>query len=535
MLGSDPPSSIDSDDSHTPEPFPERFTVQFESRPPSPVHIDTPINPVFEKRTLRNVDKRLLPVLALLYASAFIDATNLSMARRAGADRDFNLLVGHRYYIVSFVFYVPYILLQLPFNLALRRIGPATWLGTVAFLLGVVQLSLAFVSEWSQLLGVRAILGFLEAAILPSCIYIISCWYTRHELHKRVALFYSVSVFVSSFTDILALGLSKIRSGGLNGWRWIFAIEGIVTVLISFYGYYGLFSLLSGLELVAKILHTLKQSCHYRPRNAFEKIFSEDEIGLVRQRIELDRGDYMPDALDETKLHMYLADLKLWAYGFLMLSATIGTDFSTADSQLLFIPAGIVATVLVILTGFLSDRLRMRGPFIVFHFILTTIGMCMIGFSGRRGVRFVGCIFEYGGAQANVSTILTYQANNVRLHSKRVVTISVVASLGGVGGLLSVLAFPRSAAPDYTIGLWLTLALQIAGVLTAGSLMVWLRWENEGVLPAAEGLGRDRDAGEERETRPGTPGPSRGRQVERRREERGEGMNEGLEGFQYMI
>ena len=121
--------------------------------------------------------------------------------------------------------------LQLPFNFALRRVGGATWLGTVLFLLGAVQIGLGFVNDWGQFLGVRIVLGLLQVCLIDrnsaitwlsseclqgrhiawasqlplfhlrklisySCVYLISSWYTRFELQRRLSIFYAASVTI---------------------------------------------------------------------------------------------------------------------------------------------------------------------------------------------------------------------------------------------------------------------------------------------------------------------------------------------------
>lgn len=112
---------------------------------------------------MRRVDLRLLPILAALYSFALIDRTNLANARVAGADEDLGLSVGERYSLVTMMFFVPYILFELPSNIVLRKIGPGIWLPALATLFGVVSMSCGFTYTWTELLGCRVVLGALEA------------------------------------------------------------------------------------------------------------------------------------------------------------------------------------------------------------------------------------------------------------------------------------------------------------------------------------------------------------------------------------
>jgi hypothetical protein len=85
------------------------------------------------KALIRKVDWRLLPILGALYSIALIDRVNISAARVAGMDKDLGLNIGDRYTVALVVFFPPYFLLELPSNIALRRVGAANWLALIAF------------------------------------------------------------------------------------------------------------------------------------------------------------------------------------------------------------------------------------------------------------------------------------------------------------------------------------------------------------------------------------------------------------------
>ncbi|KAG5635166.1 hypothetical protein H0H81_012178 [Sphagnurus paluster] len=116
----------------------------------------------FERRTMRYVDFRILPLLALLYSFALIDRVNLGAAYTAGMGVDLNLKKGARYSIVSCLYFVPYILLQLPGLLVLRKFGARNWLAFIVVAWGAVQLGMGFVPSWGWLILTRVLLGVLE-------------------------------------------------------------------------------------------------------------------------------------------------------------------------------------------------------------------------------------------------------------------------------------------------------------------------------------------------------------------------------------
>lgn len=111
--------------------------------------------------------------------------------------KDLQLTVGERYSIITAVFFPPYVVFELPSNMALRKVGCRVWLSLITVLWGGVMLGMAFLTNWHQLLVCRVLLGVLEAGFFPGCVYLISCWYTRAEVQKRIAAFYLTAMVIS--------------------------------------------------------------------------------------------------------------------------------------------------------------------------------------------------------------------------------------------------------------------------------------------------------------------------------------------------
>lgn len=77
------------------------------------------------------------------------------------------------------------------------------------------------------------LLGVTEAGFFPAATYLLTTWYCRWELQTRMAIFYAAASLAGSFSGLLAFGLQNLDGvGGLAGWRWIFIIEGIITVAV---------------------------------------------------------------------------------------------------------------------------------------------------------------------------------------------------------------------------------------------------------------------------------------------------------------
>jgi MFS family permease len=76
------------------------------------------------------------------------------------------------------------------------------------------------------MMGLRVILGTLEAGFFPGCVCLLSTWYPRYELQKRNAAFFLIGTVLAAFTGVLAYGLMQMAGiQGLAGWRWIFIVS----------------------------------------------------------------------------------------------------------------------------------------------------------------------------------------------------------------------------------------------------------------------------------------------------------------------
>lgn len=96
------------------------------------------LDPGQEKRLLRKLDIHVLPMISVLYMLAFVDRINIGNAKIQGLDEDLKM-TGNEYNVALFVFFIPYILFEVPSNLLLKKIKPSTWLSFIMFGWGISQ------------------------------------------------------------------------------------------------------------------------------------------------------------------------------------------------------------------------------------------------------------------------------------------------------------------------------------------------------------------------------------------------------------
>jgi len=192
-----------------------------------------------ERALVRKIDLRLLPMIVLMYIMNYLDRNNIAAARLAGLEHDLHLS-STQYLTCLSILFVGYVLMQVPSNLFLNKVGkPALYLPSVMIVWGVISAATAGAQTYGGLIAIRFFLGFVEAAYFPGCLYFLSAWYTRKELGFRTAILYSGSLLSGAFSGLISAGITNGMDGlhGLRAWRWLFIIEGTITIGIAFVAY----------------------------------------------------------------------------------------------------------------------------------------------------------------------------------------------------------------------------------------------------------------------------------------------------------
>ncbi|ORX99557.1 major facilitator superfamily domain-containing protein [Clohesyomyces aquaticus] len=408
---------------------------------------------MLEKKATRKTDLRLIPILGACYSISVIDRINISAARIAGMDAELSFNIGNRYSIALLVFFVTYFIFEISSNVVLRKVGAANWLSLLCFSWGVVIFGAGFAKDWKEIVMCRALLEFFEAGFFPGCVYLVSCWYTRYEVQKRLAVFYGISILANGFGSILAFGIMQLSGkAGYLGWRWIFIINGLMTVFLA---------------LLGRILI----------------VDFPDKIKAVQDKLDRDRQDAEYDELTMRKFTKACGRWELWFFTFQFFSVTTivyalafiipiilaGMGYTTKMVFLLAAPPAVAAVPWVLLISYLADRTPMRAPWIMMQSVLGIIGLMMIAYTKHNGVGYFGVFVGLAGANSNIPTCLAWQANNIRGQSLRMVASGLQVAFGTLGGIYASTTFMQKEAPLYRTGLW---AVTFYMLISTG-IMVW--------------------------------------------------------------
>lgn len=133
---------------------------------------DTP-DPKEERRIRHRIDWRLIPALGMMYGVSLMDRKNVSNAFIAGMRTDLGLQQGYRYSLITLTFFITYVLFQPPMTVLCRKIGPRIFLPGICLFWGAVVIGFGFTENWTTLVGLRLLLGLMEAGYFPGK------WYSR--------------------------------------------------------------------------------------------------------------------------------------------------------------------------------------------------------------------------------------------------------------------------------------------------------------------------------------------------------------------
>ncbi|KAH7389854.1 major facilitator superfamily domain-containing protein [Pyrenochaeta sp. MPI-SDFR-AT-0127] len=445
-----------------------------------------------DMKTMRKIvfkmDVRILPILALLFLCSFIDRTNVGNAKILGLEKDIHI-TDHQYAIGLCVFYATYIASELPSNLVLKKMSPKIWLPLLTAVWGTLTMCLGFVRNFASFVTVRALLGVAEGGLLPGMVLYLSHFYQRQELALRIGIFYTAASLSGAFGGLLARALNAIGpAGGLEGWRWIFIVEGLLTVFIG---------LCSSIFLPNSI-----ESAGFL--NPLEKEFARHRLG--EQSAEHERFDWAEVKRGIFNLQVWLSATAYFAilcclYSFGLFLPTIINNLKFAsdpnEAQLWTVIPYAVAAFFTVCVALLSDRLALRGPVMLCTLPVAIIGYGIISQSTNPHVQYGMTFMMATGMYATVPCILSWNSNNSAGHYKRATTSALQLAIANCGGFVASFVYQKKEGPHFHKSHSIMLGLLCAAWLLIAANVAWVHKINRdkanGKYASWEGKGDDRD------------------------------------------
>lgn len=441
-----------------------------------------------EKRTRRKIDLRILPMVVLIYILNYLDRNNIASARLGGLEEDLGLK-GAQYQTCISILFVGYILMQIPANMLLNKMGrPSLFISFIMTSWGIISTCTGAVKGYGGLFAVRLLLGFIEAGFFGSCLYYLSCWYSRKELTLRNSLLYSGSLISGAWGPLIAAGIVDKMDGvrGLSSWRWLFIIEGSITVFLVPFSYY--------------ILPDM-------PNNTKFLSQQEKDIVMWKLRAEVGQDDSDQENQESYKGAFLLAikDVKIWlvtiTFSFLVAACGVTNFFPSVVETLNFdklttlclsAPPYCIAVVATFFWARHADKTGERYFHVVIPLAISLVSFIISVATVNIGARYFAMCIMIPSLYCAFTTILSWMSNCVpRPPMKRAIAIAIMNCIGNSTSIWNSYLYPSSAAPKYLVAFVCNCVFILCAIVTAtflrARLMVFnkritsgtMKWENE--------------------------------------------------------
>jgi ACS family tartrate transporter-like MFS transporter len=412
-----------------------------------------------ERRTMRKVSLRLLPLLFVLYIASYLDRTNVGMAALQ-MNRQIGLSAA-AYGFGASIFFIGYALFEVPSNIILARVGARKWIARIAITWGLVSCAMLLArGQWS-FYALRLLLGIAEAGYFPGIIFYLSHWYPERRRARAISRFMIGIPLASIVGGPLGGALLGLDGHlGLAGWQWLFLVEGLPAVV------FGIVVLLTLTETPAEA----------KWLTAEEKAWLAGQLAAEHARPGTHERGILETLRNPTVWWLaipYFAML-LCGLGINFWAPTIMKEQLQLTNQQVGLVMGFIG--LVGMTGMLtngwhSDRTDERVVHVAVPIFLASLGMLLAGITGNPLFVVVGMGMVVFGHNTMLPVFWCLPSSFLR-GAGAAAGIALINSLGNLGGFFGPNLFGsvKRATGGYALAFFLLSSLALAASLTALSL-----------------------------------------------------------------
>ncbi|KND86848.1 Nonribosomal peptide synthetase 8 [Tolypocladium ophioglossoides CBS 100239] len=432
---------------------------------------DEAIDQAEEKRLVRKLDMRILPLLGICYFFYYVDKTTLSYAAIFGLKEGLDL-EGTQYSWLSSSFYFGWLIWAIPSNRLMQRSPPAWYLAGNIFMWGALLMCQAAVHNFASLLALRVLSGAFEAIADPAFMLITTMYYTREEQPSRISAWYAWNGVGVAGGGLLGYAIGHIK-GSLASWRYEFIIIGA-------------FCAIWGIVLCLMLPNS--------PRTIWG--FSREEKLLMIARIRRNQTGIEQRQINWNQIREAYMDYKTWLFTLLGFVANIpnggisnfstlvikGLGFNTFKTSLLGIPQGALVAIWIVL-GALANKHMPNNcrTLICAMFMLPTIAGAL-GFLLAPSDAYVGrliCFYLTGSYQASFVISLSLITSNTGGQSKKMIVSGMIWFGACIGNIAGPFFYKSDQALTYSLGIASLLVANCINLALFFVLRYAYIWENQ--------------------------------------------------------
>jgi MFS transporter, ACS family, tartrate transporter len=437
-----------------------------------------PEQSILERRTLGKIAWRLIPFMGLLYFVAFLDRVNIGFAALT-MNADLGLTPA-MFGFASGIFFLGYVLFEVPSNVILERVGARLWIARIMISWGLLSATTAFVGGVDSLYVLRFLLGVAEAGFFPGMILYLTYWFPAGHRARILSAFMIALPISSVVGGPLSTAMLSLEAAGLRGWQWMFLMEGVPAVLL---GLAVLIFLRDGPAKAAWLA-------------ADERAWLEGELARERAALATTHRTGLAHALREPRVWLfgliYFGMLVgMYGYGFWLPQIIKGLgDLSNLQVGCIAALPYSVAAVAMFFWGRHSDRTRER----VWHVAIAAfIGAAGLAMSAQLDSMPLLALMALGVSAVGIYAALPVfwtLPTSMLTGSAAAAGIALVNSIGNIGGFLgpTLVGYIKDATGSYAASLWTLAAL----ITMSGLCVLALRLRHAPATPGASALRDER-------------------------------------------
>ncbi|RDW63755.1 MFS transporter-2 [Coleophoma cylindrospora] len=436
---------------------------------PDDIHID----PVAEAKALKKCDWILVPLFSITFMFAFLDRSNIGNAQSAGLMTSLNMS-AQQYANAVLFFYVTYVPFEVPGSLLVKKIRPSILLPIWMLGWSITCIGTGFMTTPGQFYASRLLIGIFESGMAPGLAITLTTFYTPAEQGRRFYYLYTSAGLAGAFGGLFAYGILQMDGiQGLEGWRWLFILEGVISCFI------------------AAVLWVLM------PDNPATAVFLNAADKEVFRLREQKHAAYtaINERFDKAEIWACFTDPKIYLSGGVQFFGdviSLGSStflpiiiksfgFATIETQLLLIPVYTWGTLLYVGISFWSDRVKSRVVFMLPGAVSCIIGYALyIGVpSSLRGVLYFSQFFLLPGIYTLLGMNYIWMLNSHAGYYKRATAVGMNLTMGNAAGLIIGQIYKdKNSDGKYIIGSAVSLGSAGCAIIMMGFLYFYLRRQN---------------------------------------------------------
>ncbi|KUL44917.1 MFS transporter [Streptomyces violaceusniger] len=420
-----------------------------------------------ERRAVSKALRRLGPLVLLLYTAGYLDRVNLGTAALT-MNADLGISIS-AFGFATGIFSAGYIALQVPGNLALNRLGPRRWLGLLTVSWGVVAVSSSLIQGEGSLIATRIALGAVEAGMLPGMLMYLTIWFPP-RMRGRVTAVVCLPFYAILGTPLSAAIIQYAHGMlGVAGWRWMFVLEGVPTIIL-------------GLVLL-RFLTDSPATAAWLTEAEREALLRVTTAETSTQKPKIRFSDVLQRLRDLRLVTLSVGVSLLWV-GFVAITSflpLIITGFAQqAHTKLSLLQTGLLsgavyvpATLVALIWVSSSDRRNERVWHVACGALLAATGTVLAANTSGLWLTLLGTVLLTSGIYAALFLMWQIPVGHLRGPVAMSVGIALTTMLGNIGSFLApyIVGWLRDATGNYNSGLYFIAASLIgcAVVTVAGN------------------------------------------------------------------